>query len=108
RLAFSVATTVRPDVLIVDEALSVGDVYFQHKSMQRIREYRAAGTTLLFVSHDPAAVKSLCDRALLLDAGTVLRSGTPDAVLDYYNALVAVRETASGISQQVGDSGTVT
>jgi len=108
RLAFSVATTVRPDVLIVDEALSVGDAYFQHKSMHRIREYRAAGTTLLFVSHDPAAVKSLCDRALLLNAGTVLRSGTPDAVLDYYNALVAVRETASGITQQAGDAGTVT
>jgi lipopolysaccharide transport system ATP-binding protein len=108
RLAFSVATAVRPDVLIVDEALSVGDAYFQHKSMQRIRAYRAAGTTLLFVSHDPTAVKSLCDRALLLDAGVVVRSGTPAAVLDYYNALVAAREGAAGIEQRAGAAGTVT
>ena len=99
RLAFSVATAVRPDVLIVDEALSVGDAYFQHKSMHRIRTFRAAGTTLLFVSHDPAAVRSICDRALLLDGGMLLRTGTPDAVLDYYNALIAQREHAAGISQ---------
>jgi lipopolysaccharide transport system ATP-binding protein len=104
RLAFSVATAVRPDVLIVDEALSVGDAYFQHKSMHRIRTYRAQGTTLLFVSHDPAAVKSLCDRALLLDRGLLLRSGPPDAVLDYYNALVAQREHDAGIEQH-GDPG---
>ncbi len=108
RLAFSVATTLRPDVLIVDEALSVGDAYFQHKSMQRIRTYRSAGTTLLFVSHDPAAVKSLCDHAVLLDRGVVLRSGTPDAVLDYYNALVAAREHAAGIEQVGSETGTVT
>ncbi|MDD2547725.1 MAG: ABC transporter ATP-binding protein, partial [Burkholderiaceae bacterium] len=65
RLAFSVATAVRPDVLIVDEALAVGDVYFQHKCYARIRGFRAQGTTLLFVSHDPGAIKSLCDRAVL-------------------------------------------
>lgn len=108
RLAFSVATVVRPEVLIVDEALSVGDAYFQHKSMQRIRTYRAAGTTLLFVSHDPAAVKSLCDRALLLDGGVVTRSGPPDAVLDYYSALVAAREDRAAIEQRAGGAGTVT
>jgi lipopolysaccharide transport system ATP-binding protein len=76
RLAFAVATAVRPEVLIVDEALSVGDAYFQHKSFKRIRSFREAGTTLLFVSHDPAAVKSLCDRALLIDHGRLIRSGT--------------------------------
>jgi lipopolysaccharide transport system ATP-binding protein len=108
RLAFSVATAVRPDVLIVDEALAVGDAYFQHKSMHRIRAYRDQGTTLLFVSHDPAAVKSLCDRALLLDHGLLLRSGPPDAVLDYYNALVAQREHAAGIEQHDEVRGTVT
>jgi lipopolysaccharide transport system ATP-binding protein len=108
RLAFSVATAVRPDVLIVDEALAVGDAYFQHKSMHRIRAFRAQGTTLLFVSHDPAAVKSLCDRALLLDHGLLLRSGPPDAVLDYYNALVAQREHDAGIEQHDGTRGTVT
>jgi lipopolysaccharide transport system ATP-binding protein len=108
RLAFSVATARRPDVLIIDEALAVGDLYFQHKSMQRIRDYRTAGTTVLFASHDPAAVKSLCDRALLLDGGRLLRSGTPDAVLDWYNALVAAREEATGIAQHRSGGGTVT
>ncbi len=92
RLAFSVATAVRPDVLIVDEALSVGDAYFQHKCITRIREFRAAGTTLLFVSHDPGAIKTLCDRAVLLDQGRIVADGTPDHVLDLYNALIARQE----------------
>lgn len=107
RLAFSVATAVRPEVLIVDEALSVGDIYFQHKSMQRIRDYRAAGTTLLFVSHDPTAVRTLCDRALLLEQGQALRSGSPEAVLDYYNARVAQREAHAAIVQEPGAGGRV-
>lgn len=99
RLAFSVATCLRPEILIVDEALSVGDAYFQHKSFDRIRQFREQGTTLLFVSHDPAAVKSLCDRAILLDRGTVLRDDEPDAVLDYYNAIIARREAEAEIVQ---------
>lgn len=107
RLAFSVATVLRPDVLIVDEALSVGDIYFQHKSMRRIRAYRDAGTALLFVSHDPAAVRTLCDRALLLADGAVVRSGEPAAVLDYYNALVAQREASADIAQQTDDAGRI-
>ena len=69
RLAFSVATAIRPDILIVDEALAVGDAYFQHKSFARIREFKAAGTTLLFVSHSAPVVKSICDRAVLLEGG---------------------------------------
>jgi len=89
RLAFSVATCVLPEILIVDEALSVGDTYFQHKSFERIRKYREAGTTLLFVSHNPGAVKTLCDRAILLDQGIIQRDDEPDAVLDYYNAVIA-------------------
>jgi lipopolysaccharide transport system ATP-binding protein len=105
RLAFSVATVMRPDVLIVDEALSVGDIYFQHKSMKRIRSYRDAGTTLLFVSHDPAAVRTLCDRALLLEHGMLAREGSPDTVLDYYNALVAKREHDAQIEQERNESG---
>ena len=59
RLAFSVATAIRPDVLILDEALAIGDAYFQHKCAARIRAFRREGTTLLFVSHDPTAVRSL-------------------------------------------------
>jgi len=95
RLAFSVATAMRPDILIVDEALSVGDAYFQHKCFARIRSFRAEGTTLLFVSHDPGAIKSLCDRAVLLDAGRVLVDDVPDQVLDHYNALIAEKENAN-------------
>ena len=92
RLAFSVATVRRPDVLIVDEALSVGDAYFQHKSFDRIREFRKQGTTLLIVSHDRAAMQSICDRAILLDGGRLAKQGTPEEVMDYYNALIAERE----------------
>jgi lipopolysaccharide transport system ATP-binding protein len=92
RLAFSVATARRPDVLIVDEALSVGDAYFQHKSFDRIRAFRKLGTTLLIVSHDRAAMQSICDRAILLDRGRLAREGTPEEVMDYYNALIAERE----------------
>jgi lipopolysaccharide transport system ATP-binding protein len=79
-------------VLIVDEALSVGDAYFQHKSFNRIREYRKAGTTLLIVSHDKAAIQSICDRAILLSDGRVAMEGQPEEVMDYYNAMLAERE----------------
>jgi lipopolysaccharide transport system ATP-binding protein len=92
RLAFSVATARRPDILIVDEALSVGDAYFQHKSFERIRSYRRAGTTLLIVSHDRSAIQSICDTAILLQGGRMAMRGKPEEVLDYYNALMAERE----------------
>lgn len=92
RVAFSVATAVRPDVLIVDEALAVGDVYFVHKCYKRIREFREAGTTLLIVSHDASSIQSLCDRAILLDAGRMILDGDPQQVFDYYNALIAEKE----------------
>ncbi|MFC0132764.1 sugar ABC transporter ATP-binding protein [Massilia eurypsychrophila] len=92
RLAFSVATARRPDILIVDEALSVGDAYFQHKSFERIRQFRKAGTTLLLVSHDKQAIQSVCDRAILLDGGRLARQGAPEQIMDYYNALIAERE----------------
>lgn len=94
RLAFSVATAVRPDVLIVDEALSVGDVYFQHKSFGKIREFREQGTSLLIVSHDRASIQSLCDRAILLERGFVIKDGPPEEVMDFYNALIAEKENA--------------
>lgn len=89
RLAFSVATAIRPDILIIDEALSVGDAYFQHKSFERIRKYRKEGTTLLIVSHDKQAIQSICDKAVLLNNGKVELEGKPEAVMDYYNALLA-------------------
>lgn len=92
RLAFSVATARRPDILIVDEALSVGDAYFQHKSFDRIRSFRKAGTTLLIVSHDRSAIQSICDSAILLENGHMAMHDTPESVMDYYNALLAKRE----------------
>jgi lipopolysaccharide transport system ATP-binding protein len=92
RLAFSVATAQRPDILIVDEALSVGDTYFQHKSFDRIRNFRKDGTTLLIVSHDRYAIQTVCDRAILLDSGRVRMEGAPIDVLDYYHAMMAERD----------------
>jgi lipopolysaccharide transport system ATP-binding protein len=89
RLAFSLATAIRPDILIVDEALSVGDTYFQHKSFERIREFRKKGTTLLIVSHDKNAIQGICDRAILLGSGAIAMEGDPVEVMDYYNAMLA-------------------
>ncbi len=95
RLAFSLATARRPDVLIIDEALSVGDTYFQHKSFNRIRAFKKEGSTLLIVSHDKGAIQSICDRALLLDEGGIVKEGVPEEVMDYYNALLAQKDQNS-------------
>jgi len=89
RLAFSIATVKRPDILIVDEALSVGDAYFQHKSFERIREFNTLGTTLLLVSHDKSAIVSVCQRAALLAGGKLVSIGNSEEVMDYYNASLA-------------------
>lgn len=95
RVAFAVATAFRPDILIVDEALSVGDSYFQHKSFERIREFQRLGTTLLIVSHDRGSIQGLCDRAILLESGTVIKDGAPEEVMDYYNAIIAAKENST-------------
>ena len=95
RVAFAVATAIRPEILIVDEALSVGDSYFQHKSFDRIREFQQQGTTLLIVSHDRGAIQALCNRAILLEKGTVIKDGKPEEVMDFYNALIAEKENAT-------------
>ena len=84
RLAFAVATAARPDVLIVDEALSVGDAAFQRKCFQRIEAFRSAGTTLLLVSHDIETVKKLCDRALFIKEGMLAQWGAAKSVCDEY------------------------
>jgi len=84
RLAFSVATAVRPDVLIVDEALSVGDAYFQAKCFQRIASFREQGTTLLLVSHSPGDVVKHCERAILLKNGFVEQDGPAREVTNRY------------------------
>jgi len=109
RLAFSVVTANRPDILIIDEALSVGDVYFQHKSFDKIKKFKSLGTTLIIVSHDSGAIKSICDRVILLEKGQILKDGEPEAVLDYYNALISKKQDVqiSQITLQNGKTATV-
>ncbi len=98
RLAFAVQVHVDPDVLIVDEALSVGDARFQAKALTKIEEILKRGTTLLFVGHDLSAVKSFCNRALLLDKGRVIKSGIPDDVIaDYLYMVQKDRIEAAGL-----------
>jgi len=106
RVAFGVATMYRPEILIVDEALSVGDTYFQHKSFERIREFQKEGTTLLIVSHDRGAIQSICDRAILLEKGAIIKDGEPEAVMDFYNALIAEKENST-VKQVVKEDGKV-
>jgi len=86
RLAFSVATCVRPDILIVDEALAVGDVFFQQKCFDRIRAFTDSGTTLLFVSHSMGTVMNICDRALYIRNGELAFDGAPRTAADRYQA----------------------
>jgi len=106
RLAFAIATAYRPEILIVDEALSVGDSYFQHKSFARIREFQEQGTTLLIVAHDRAAIQSVCNRAILLEGGLIVKDAKPEEVFDFYNALIAEKENAK-IETVLLDSGKV-
>lgn len=109
RLAFSLATASRPDILIVDEVLSVGDSYFQHKSFNRIKEFKRAGTAVLVVTHSMGDVREICDRVILLENGEILRDGLPDEVIDYYNALIAARENANlTIEQKRAENGWLT
>lgn len=89
RLAFSIVTAVRPDILIIDEVLSVGDIYFQHKCFERIKEFKNQGTTIIFVSHDRAAVIAICTRAILINSGELEMDGDAESVLDYYNAMLS-------------------
>ena len=84
RLGFSIATVVRPDILIVDEVLSVGDYAFQQKCEKRMKGMLEGGTTLLFVSHSIDSVRSLCDHALWLDKGNVRLKGEVEEVCDAY------------------------
>ncbi|MBL4781214.1 MAG: ABC transporter ATP-binding protein [Porticoccaceae bacterium] len=105
RVAFAVATAFQPEILIIDEALSVGDAYFQHKSFARIRELQKQGTTLLIVSHDKQAIQSICNRAILLDQGRIAKEGKPIEVMDYYNALIAAKSNAEIQTKPTTDGG---
>jgi ABC-type polysaccharide/polyol phosphate transport system ATPase subunit len=92
RLAFSVAVNVDADILIVDEALAVGDAVFQHRCFRKIRELQEAGKTILYVGHDTEAVRNICTQALLLDGGRIIERGDPNTVVNKYFALITERE----------------
>ena len=91
RLAFAVAINVDPDILIVDEALSVGDVFFQTKCYQKFNEFRKQGKTILFVSHDLGSVIKYCDRCLLLNQGEQVAVGDSKEVVDMYRKIITAR-----------------
>lgn len=88
RLAFAVQACIEPDILIVDEALSVGDIFFQQKCATRIQELLKKGTTVLFVTHDLHSITTFCKQALLLSEGKLIKIGEPKEVLEYYTAVL--------------------
>lgn len=88
RLAFSVAISVDPDILIVDEALSVGDVFFQNKCYRRFDDFRRRGKTILFVTHDMGSVIKYCNRCVLLNAGKKVAEGSPQEMVDLYKKIM--------------------
>ena len=94
RLAFSVAISAAPQILIIDEALSVGDAVFQHRCMRRLKEMQESGVTIFFVSHDLASVRALCSRAILMHAGRAVADGKPTTVLNHYQKIIMAREDA--------------
>src|SRR3954468_5242494 len=108
RLAFATAVATEPQILIIDEALSVGDAVFQHRCLRRIKQMQENGATILFVSHDPSAVKALCSRAILLNGGRVDTDGAPSEVLNRYQGLIMEREDAYDRKEAEADSSTAT
>jgi len=88
RLAFAVAINIDPEILIVDEALSVGDVFFQAKCYHKFEEFKKKGKTILFVSHDLSSISKYCDRAVLLNQGVLLGEGTPKKMIDIYKQVL--------------------
>ncbi len=93
RLAFAVAINVDPEILLVDEALAVGDIYFRQRCMRKVHELRARGVTILFVSHAVADVKAIGDRVLWLEGGRVVESGAPDKVIAKYLAAMTAKDS---------------
>lgn len=94
RLAFAIAVHSDPDILLIDEALSVGDTIFQHRCVRHLKEMQNRGTTIVFVSHEPTLVRALCSRAILLYQGEALADGPPVAVLNRYQRIIMEREAA--------------
>lgn len=96
RLAYAVAVSIEPDILIVDEALAVGDAYFQMKSMSKMQELFRKGKTVLFVSHDTASIKNLCTTAIYLDKGRIIARGPAAEIVDLYERNVRENMSATG------------
>ena len=92
RLAFAVAINIDPEILIVDEALSVGDVFFQAKCYHKFEEFKKQGKTILFVTHDLSSVSKYCDRVILLNKGVKLDEGSPKEMVDLYKQLLVGQE----------------
>lgn len=101
RLAFSIAIHADPKCFLVDEALSVGDAYFQQKCMRKIQEFRANGGSIIFVSHDMNAVKTLCDAAMMLDNGRIIDYGEPKDVVDFYQNMMLKKMHQGDIPVQI-------
>ena len=94
RLGFAIAAHLNPDILLIDEVLAVGDMGFQEQCLARIRELRANGTTIVFISHDLSAVGQLCDRALLIEGGSLVSAGEPAQVIEEYRRRFVIHEAA--------------
>ena len=109
RLAFAVAINIDPEILIVDEALSVGDVFFQNKCYKKFEDFKKQGKTILFVSHDLGSISKYCDRVVLLDHGKKLSEGTPKDMINIYKKLMtgtAVEDAlAASHNNDLDDSG---
>ena len=95
RLAFAVAINIDPEILIVDEALSVGDVFFQSKCYKKFEEFKASGKTILFVSHDLSSISKYCDRVILLNQGDKLGEGSPKEMIDVYKQVLVGQYNAN-------------
>lgn len=103
RLAFAVAININPEILIVDEALSVGDVFFQAKCYKKFEEFKKQGKTILFVSHDLSSISKYCDRAILLNKGVKISEGRPNDVIDLYKkVLVGEVDAHDAASKEAG------
>lgn len=105
RLAFATAVSTDPQILIIDEALSVGDALFQHRCLRRIKQMQEGGTTILFVSHDTAAINALCSRTILLNNGRIDTDGKPSDVLNRYQGLIMDREEAYDANEPAAKRG---
>ncbi len=104
RLAFAVAINIEPEILIVDEALSVGDVFFQAKCYHKFEEFKSQGKTIVFVSHDLSSISKYCDRVYLLNKGKLLGEGTPKKMIDVYKQVLVGQYTIAEAQETAEDS----